>query len=84
MLQESNTNSSKENENDPGAVIKCKSLSTFGMLSQSRLELCAQIVIPDTIYQVMDLRRMKTDSFRPPLSDVILGAAPGGAAATHS
>lgn len=84
MLLESNTNSSKEIENDPGAIIKCKSLSTFGMLSRPRLELCAQIFIPDTIYRVMDLRGMKTDSFHPPLSGVILGATPGGAAVTHS
>lgn len=84
MLPESNTNSSKENENDPKAAIKCKSLSTFKMLSWSRLELCVQIVIPDTIYRVMDLRGMKTDNFHPPLSAVILGAVPGGAAVTHS
>lgn len=84
MLPESNTNSSKENENDPGAAMKCKALSTFKKLPRSRLELCAQIVIPDTIYQVMDLRGMKTDSFHPPLSGVILGAVPGGAAVMHS
>lgn len=83
VLPESNTNISKENENDPGVEIKCKSRSTFGILSQLRLELCAQIVYPDTIYQIMDLRGMKTDSFHPPLSGVILGTVSGGLAETH-